>query len=68
MDAGIKEKKMIKIELNQEEVQALINLMNAGVKSMGITSVKAAAVLVEKVEKAIEADKSSNVVDMDKAS
>lgn len=60
---------MIKIELNQEEVQALINLMNAGVKATGITSVKAAAVLIEKVEKAIEAESAtkSNIVDMDKA-
>jgi hypothetical protein len=49
---------MIKIELNQNELQALAGLIDLGVKSAGLSAVKTAASLLEKLEQAVaEANK-----------
>ena len=50
------EKKMkdtITIELNQEELNSLIGLLDAGVKAAGLNSVKLAAHIVGKLEEAV---------------
>lgn len=44
---------MIKIELNQTELQALAGLLDAGVKAVGLAGVKTAASLLEKLEAAV---------------
>ncbi len=44
---------MITLTLSQDEVQALAGLIDAGVKATGIQSVKAAAVLIAKLEAAV---------------
>ena len=44
---------MITITLTNEELQALAGLIDAGVKATGIQSVKAAAVLIAKLEAAV---------------
>ncbi len=44
---------MIKIELNQQELQALAGLIDLGVKSAGLSAVKTAASLLEKLEQAV---------------
>lgn len=54
---------MTKIELTEQELQALVGLMNAGVQALGLRAVKDAAVLIEKIEAAANAE-TSNVVDM----
>lgn len=43
---------MYRIELNEQEFQALAGLMDAGVKAVGLRSVKEAATLLEKLETA----------------
>lgn len=43
---------MIKIELTNDELQALVGLLDAGVKTVGLRGVKEAAVLVTKLEEA----------------
>lgn len=53
----------MKIELNEAEVNALLALLNAGVRSIGLQSVKSAAVLLAKIEDAAQAQP-SNVVGM----
>lgn len=45
---------MIKLELTKEELQALVGLLNAGVQATGLRAVKDAAVLIDKIEKAVE--------------
>ena len=45
---------MKQIQLSDEEIQALVNLMDAGVKHLGIASVKNAAYLLGKLEQAEE--------------
>jgi hypothetical protein len=45
----------ITVEFTLDEIQALAGLIDAGVKSMGLQSVKAAAVLLEKIENAVKA-------------
>ena len=40
------------VELSDEELQALANLMDAGVKHLGLQSVKNAAALLTKLEAA----------------
>jgi hypothetical protein len=49
---------MITLTLNQNEVQALAGLLDAGVKATGLQSVMAAASLLTKLEAAVaEANK-----------
>lgn len=43
----------VKFELSGEEVNALVALLDISVKSSGLQSVKAATVLVEKIEAAV---------------
>jgi hypothetical protein len=43
---------MKRLELTDEEIQALANLMDAGVRYLGLQSVKNAAVLLAKLETA----------------
>lgn len=45
---------MIKLELTQEETQALAGLLDAGVKAVGLRAVKDAATLLEKLEAATQ--------------
>ena len=45
---------MKSIELTDAEIQALANIMDAGVKYLGLNSVKNAAALVIKLEQAKE--------------
>lgn len=44
---------MITIELDQQELQSLAGMLDAAVKAMGLSSVKAAAPLLEKLEAAV---------------
>ncbi len=44
---------MIKIKLSQSELQALAALMDAGLKSLGLSAAKTAASLLEKLEAAV---------------
>ena len=46
--------KTVKLELTQEETQALAGLLDAGVKSVGLRAVKDAASLLEKLEAATQ--------------
>ena len=49
---------MINLSLNQQELQALAGLLDLGVKSAGLSAVKTAASLLEKLEAAVaEANK-----------
>ena len=49
---------MITISFNQQELQALAGLLDLGVKSAGLSAVKTAASLLEKLEAAVaEANK-----------
>jgi uncharacterized protein YjgD (DUF1641 family) len=51
---------MIKFELTQDELTALAGLIDAGVKTLGLASVKQAASLLTKLEAAVaEANKPS---------
>ena len=43
---------MIKLELTEQETQALAGLLDAGVKAVGLRAVKDAASLLEKLEEA----------------
>ena len=45
----------MKIELNQEELNALVALLDVGVKASGLQSVKLATVIVGKLEAASKA-------------
>ena len=44
---------MITIELTQEELQAVAGLIDAGIKSVGLSGVKAAASILTKLEAAV---------------
>lgn len=44
---------MLNLTLNNDELQSLTALIDAGVKATGLQSVKAAAVLLDKLEKAV---------------
>lgn len=50
---------MTKIELTQDELQALAGLIDAGVKTLGLRAVKDAASLLEKLEAAAQEDESN---------
>ena len=41
---------MIELNFTDQELQSLINLLDAGVKSVGLRGVKEAAALLEKLE------------------
>lgn len=43
---------MIKLELTNDELQALVGLLDAGVKAVGLRGVKEAAALITKLEEA----------------
>lgn len=45
----------VKLELSQEELQALAGLIDAGVKAMGLQAARPAAVLLGKMEEAVAA-------------
>lgn len=45
----------IKIEFSQDELNALVALMDAGVKAVGLASVNNAAVLLQKLQAAAQA-------------
>lgn len=46
---------MITIELNQDELNALVSLLDAAVKATGIQGAKAAVPLIAKLEAAVAA-------------
>lgn len=46
---------MIKIELTNDELQALVGLLDAGVKAVGLRGVKEASALLAKLEEAASA-------------
>lgn len=46
---------VIKLTLTQDELTALANLLDAGVKASGLASVKTAAALLNKLEAAVAA-------------
>ena len=48
---------MNKIELTDQELQALAGLLDAGVKALGIRAVKDAASILEKLEAAANSEK-----------
>ena len=48
---------MHKIELTDQELQALAGLLDAGVKALGIRAVKDAASILEKLEVAANSEK-----------
>ena len=48
---------MHKIELTDQELQALAGLLDAGVKALGIRAVKDAASILEKLEQAANPQK-----------
>jgi hypothetical protein len=45
---------MIKLELTDQEIQALAGLLDAGVKALGLRAVKDAATLLDKLEAATQ--------------
>jgi len=45
---------MIKLELTEQEIQALAGLLDAGVKAIGLRAVKDAASLLAKLEAATQ--------------
>jgi len=45
----------VTLTLNEQEVNALVGLMDAGVKALGLQSAMAAAVLAQKIEEARKA-------------
>ena len=51
---------MKKILLTDEEIQALANLMDAGVRHQGLSAVKNAAALLQKLETAEPAEETEN--------
>lgn len=48
---------MYTITLNQEEIQALAGLIDAGLRATGLRSARMAANLADKLQSAIEKDK-----------
>lgn len=54
---------MIDIKFTQEELNALIGLMDAGVKTLGLASATNAAVLLQKIQSAAQAQKPAEVLD-----
>lgn len=54
--------KIVKVEYTQDEINTLIALMDAGVKALGLPSVKGAAHLFTKLEDAVaEVNKAASV-------
>lgn len=45
----------VTLTLNEQEVNALVGLMDAGVKALGLQSAMAAAVLAQKIDEARKA-------------
>lgn len=43
---------MVTLSLNDQELNALVTLLDAGVKSLGLQSATAAAVLAQRIEEA----------------
>jgi hypothetical protein len=44
---------MLNISLSNEELQALTKLIDAGVRGLGLDGVKPAAIIIDKLEKAV---------------
>lgn len=57
---------MTSIEFSQDELKALVGLMDAAVRASGLQSVVAAAVLIQKIENAAK-PAADNVIDMKEA-
>lgn len=51
---------MIKIELSNDDLQSLVALIDAGVKAVGLQSVKTAAVVLAKLEMAVAEANAAN--------
>ena len=47
---------MINIEFTQEEIQALVGLMDSGIKQIGLSGAIAAAVILQKIDAAQKAE------------
>ena len=56
---------MKQLQLTEEEIQALVNLMDAGVKALGLQSVKNAAHLLTKLETAKDVEVTDTAPDPD---
>ena len=56
---------MIKLELTEQETQALAGLLDAGVKAVGLRSVKDAASLLHKLEIAAQSEQATTENDDD---
>lgn len=44
---------MLNLPLNNEELQMLTKLLDAGVRGLGLDGVKSAAIIIDKLEKAV---------------
>jgi hypothetical protein len=44
---------MLNIQLSNEELQILTKLLDAGVRGLGLDGVKPAAIIIDKLEKAV---------------
>lgn len=51
---------MIKVEFTDQELQALVGLLDAGVRASGLRGVKEAAVLLDKLERAATVQPETN--------
>lgn len=56
-------REMIKVEFNENELNVLMQLLDLGVKSAGLGSVKAASALLVKLEFAVAEAKGENKVE-----
>ena len=50
---------VIKLEFTEQEIQALVSLLDSGLKSQGLNSAVAAAVIYQKIQEACRAQKES---------
>lgn len=56
--------KKIVLGLDDSEMQALAGLIDAGVRATGLRSVKEAAALLDKIEKAVAEARENNAVEL----
>lgn len=54
--------KLITLELTETEIQALVGLIDSGLKATGLRGAKDAVNLIEKIEAAILANKEENKI------
>lgn len=55
---------IVELKLSETNLQALVGLLDAGIKATGLGGVKAGAVLLAEIEAAVEAAKNSNVIQL----